>query len=1135
MDVIEVIRREAARRHDAAVGAGADPWRPLSVVEAAIAAHELDLAWIARGDPMLQGGKGLYDPQLGLIACADEGPPGERALLAGHELGHAVVHRPAELIVDRQIDPSRLADAAASGVEKVVDYGRRERREIQADLFAREIVLPRGRARRLFLDEGLGAADIAERSGLPYALVAQQLLDALLLPEPPADGDGANGPDPGLDPSQAAAAAHHGTPFQLQAGPGTGKTKTLIGRIERLGDAGTDPADVLVLTFSNKTAAELVDRLAARRPAAAGATWVGTFHGFGLDVLRRFHDREGLPDDPRLVDRADAIGLLEDLVPTLPLRHFRNLYDPTLDLGDILSAISRAKDEVVGPDEYRALARRMAEAAGDDDARIRAEKALEVAEVYRRYDGELRRAGLLDFGDLVMRPALLLERDPEVRAWLQARHRHILVDEYQDVNRASIRLLKALAGAGERLWVVGDSRQSIYRFRGASSGNMARFLEDFPAGRRDQLKVNYRSSAEIVGAFVHFAATMKASAGVLALDLTAHRGPSGVQPELRRVAHPDDEAAAVAAWINELAEAGVAFRDQAVLCRGNGRLADLAAQLEARDIPVLFLGNLFERPEARDLLAVLSLLVDPRASGLPRVAGLPRYAMRLDEVARLGEHAAGCAAPMAWLAGAASLAPAAAASLARLGGDLDGFGATSQPWPVLCRLLLDRSDVLRNLVTSAKAADRVKAVAVWQLLGFCRSLPDGPGLPIQRLLDRARRLVLLAEERDLRQMPAAAGTMDAVRLMTVHGSKGLEFEAVHVPGMTLTSFPGRNQTPRCPPPDGMIAGAEGLGGAEAVKAGHDEEEECLFFVAMSRARRHLTLYASSRQADGKARSPSPFLDVIAPVLRRDEAPALFRPSRPDPAGDRVAVDWQEAPVVHAEQLSLYAKCPRRYFYTHVLGVAGGRRSTAFVRMHDVVYDVVRWLRDDPGRWHLPPAEVEGQFDLVWAEKGPTDHGYAEDFRRAGLDLVRALMRSREGSPPAPSATVHLPAAGVRLLVRPDEVRQSGNRVVFRRVRTGRKSSDEEDDIIYSLYHLAARRQHGAGAEVEAIHLSDETVTRIDLTARKLENREKKMLELAAGIAAGDYPRRPNERVCPRCPHYFICGPAPAGRLAKPGG
>ena len=158
-------------------------------------------------------------------------------------------------------------------------------------------------------------------------------------------------------------------------------------------------------------------------------------------------------------------------------------------------------------------------------------------------------------------------------------------------------------------------------------------------------------------------------------------------------------------------------------------------------------------------------------------------------------------------------------------------------------------------------AGRMRAVAVWQFLNFVRERnPIGSGLPIQRTLDRVRQLVLLAEERDLRQVPPGALHMDAVRLMTVHGSKGLEFEAVHIPGLTVASFPFPYRGQRCPPPVGMIAGAETLTVSEEAKRAYEHEEQCLFFVAMSRARTHLRFYLARLQPNGNKRNPSPFLD-----------------------------------------------------------------------------------------------------------------------------------------------------------------------------------------------------------------------------------------------------------------------------------
>ena len=167
---------------------------------------------------------------------------------------------------------------------------------------------------------------------------------------------------------------------------------------------------------------------------------MGTFHGFGLDLIRRYYDQLSLTSDPTLFDRSDAIAVLEEILPTLPLIHYRNLWDPALVLKDILSAISRAKDELLGADGYRALALTMRTNATDEESREAAEKCLEVADVYDRYEKAKADHQAVDFGDLIMRPTLLIESTPAIQAAIQLRHRHVLVDEYQDVNRASVRL-----------------------------------------------------------------------------------------------------------------------------------------------------------------------------------------------------------------------------------------------------------------------------------------------------------------------------------------------------------------------------------------------------------------------------------------------------------------------------------------------------------------------------------------------------------------------------------------------------------------------------------------------------------------------------------------------------------------------
>lgn len=1134
MDATEATRREAERMHRANVAAGGDPTRPLEFVLREVTSRGLDVYALQEGDSQLKGGRATFDSQAGSILYEDRGSEFERAFLIAHELGHVVLEGSALDVVTFEVEPDRSMEDAPVGVDRVLDYGARERREVKMDLFAREYLLPRPVLREFHVNEGLTSAMIATRFGAPLAVVQQQLLDALLLPADEQHPVGSGGVAAALtpDPTQMEAAAHRGLAFQLQAGPGTGKTRTLVRRIEGLLADGVDPATILVLTFSNKAANELSERIAASNPLAAAAMWIGTFHAFGLDIVHRFHDQLALPAAPRLIDRTEAIELLEEEFPRLDLKHYRNLWDPALDLSDMLSSISRAKDEVIDAAGYRVLAQSMAARAGtDQDARVRAQKCLEVAMLFEAYERLLTTHQLLDFGDLVALPVRLVEGSAEVRDALRARHEHVLVDEYQDVNRASVRLLKAIVGDGRNLWVVGDARQSIYRFRGASATNIARFAVDFPGAQSAELGINYRSDERIVDVFTEFARGMQASTSTLPLTLKADRGTRGEQVELRVAESPDDEISALAASITALHEQGIAYGGQAVLCASNARLNAIAVGLEARGIPALHLGSLFERPEIKDLLALLSLATDPRAAAMVRVATMARNQMPLQDVMRVIEHLrAANPASLAWSAIHAEvdgLADGSREALARLSPLFAGVNASTNPWTLLAGWTIDGLEIAKTLYRTGDAQSRMKGLAIWQFLNFCRRQPRGQGVPVLRLLDRIRRLALLSEDRGLSQLPRSAENIDAVRLMTIHGSKGLEFEVVHLPGMVTSGLPRNNVPPRCPPPDGLIHGSEGLTGIEAVKAGHDEEEECLFFVALSRARNRLQLYAYARQADGRARSPSRF---VAPIERLLAHPAHV-PLRAGPTltGVPLSITWQGRPQWTDIQVNLFERCPRRFLYTHVLKLGGRRTETAFMKMHNVVSEVFEWLKREHETTSPTIDELAARFEEAWRSRGVTEHGYAEDYRRIGKRLVEFLIESRSRGVSAPAPPISLRWAEGEILVSPDGVAHvDGGSVTVRRVMTGKQRSNAFDDIEYTVLHLAAVQAYGPHAQVEVTYLTSETIQPMKISSRKLESRREKLQSFLQAMRAGQFPAKPEARSCPRCPSFFLCGDLPGG-------
>lgn len=1131
MDYVESARQIAAALHERAVESGQEQWNPFRFAMAEVDRREYDAEAVAQGGAMLNGGRATLIADERLILYENVGTSFDKAFLIAHEIGHIELGDATDNSPAVEINPARSSEAVPVGIDRVIDYSARQRREVQMDLFAREFLLPRAWVRKLHVDDNLAASVIAERLGAPFEVVAQQLLDALLLPQIVPEAEETQ-PEKTPNDFQRLAANHRGKPHLLEAGPGTGKTQTLIKRIEGLLAEGVDPRRILVLTFSNKAAGEMAERIASRNKTAAAAMWIGTFHAFGLDVVRRFYSDLDFDKEPRLMDRTEAVELLEEEFPRLRLEHYRNIYDPSQQIVDLLSAISRAKDEVVDAIEYAELANTMLEMASSDEKRKAAKKTLEAAKVYEAYEALKRSKNCIDFGDLVMLPVKLMESKAHIQAYFGALYDHVLVDEYQDVNRSSIRLLMALCGSGENLWAVGDPKQSIYRFRGASSFSMSRFGSlDFPEGVGGRLEINYRSFGEIVDAFSAFAAGMAASLEPSALQ--SNRGRGGRNPEFRTTEKSEDQTVALSDAIKEMREAGYSYRDQAVLCSGNERLAVLAEELERLGVPVLFLGSLFERPEVKDLFALLSVLTDPRSMGLVRLACWPEFRMSLEDVTLVIAHLRSTPGkPKEWLVNRAvipGLSDPGKDSLSALAAALDSFSNEDQPWQIIARVLLDRTRIAARLAGSTEVADRTRGIAIWQLMNFMRATQlSAKGLPVHRLLDRVRRLLRLGDDKDLRHLPAAAQKIDAVRLMTMHGSKGLEFKVVHIPGMNVGTLPRSLQPPTCPPPDGMVEGAEGSS-LELVRAEHEKEQECLFYVALSRARDRLIMYASTKNAIGHRRQTSSFVTRIQSYFGTQHVtPSCELPIAEEDANVEIELDC--AYSFDASQISLYESCPRRFFYTHLLQIGGRRAKTPLIQMHDAVRTVFQRHIEEGGDESEEALDCKVMTALK--EHGLEGHGYLAEYKEFASTMVCYFISSRKGMVSEAPNPIVLSLGDERIVVRPDDVlvRPDGGKTL-RRIKTGHSRSKEDKQVDAAAFVLAAQKAF-PGAKIEMVHLADQSITEASLSPKELKNREEKLSDFMTKIRSGQFPTEPSRFSCPLCPAFFICGPVPDGKLQQ---
>jgi superfamily I DNA/RNA helicase len=1110
MDAWIDIRRKARECHEAAFAAAKGDRRARALADAALALDDLEIRYYEPGSIVNEGVFGFLDRASLLVNIARHQDPPDEVVVIGHEIGHFKLHQDptSEVTVRSSVLGGDISETGAGRVE---GYSPRERKEIQADVFAGEFFCPSDWLREEFVARGKRPNQVAAELGLPPALVLNQFVRALLLP--PLRPAGAEPPavDRGLDESQRVAATWDDGPLLVDAGPGTGKTRTLVRRIAHLLGQGVPPASILALTFSNKAANEMRERLSALNPDAAIEMWVGTFHAFGLELVRKWPSGLGRTGKVRVLDEAGSLALLEDNLEKLPLGHFLNLYDPALDLASVLRAISRCKDELISPECYLAEAAAALAAATTEEQQLNAEKAVEVAEIYRLYEDELRRADAVDYGDLVLLAVKLVEENPEVRTHV-AGFKHVLVDEYQDVNLASSRLLRAVCGAGGRAWVVADQRQSIYRFRGAEPTNVSRFAGEF-SGTRHSLKINYRSHGPIVRTFEAFSASM-GSKGSMTGSWTADRGEGGAVT-LTVAPSVTAEAEAIRDKIEAFRAAGVPYGQQAILARTHLTLARITGVLERLGVPLLYLGDLFERDGIRTLLSLVALDAEYGGIGLVRVAALPQYAatradalavIRWSKTQRVGVFDA-----LERLGEIEGVSDAGRVGLAKLAKELAGLKYAS-PWALLTTWLFERSDYLRPLVTSGDITARQDLVAIYHLLKACVEQFTLGDFSRKAFVDRIRRIEALNQDSTYRAVASEAAGMDAVSVMTVHGSKGLEFRAVHLPALATRYMPTSRQGTRCPPPPSLARLA-------SRPEDHDAEEQCLFFVALSRARDYLSLSRAEQYTQQKS-TASKFLASIpsaVPATRYAGSGASF--SLP-------VVHAPPAPCARYEErhLSLYLQCPARYRYEVTEGLYGSRDESPYIQFHRCVYGTVEWLEQqrELGQPADAPAALS-RLSADWAEKGPVGHAFEAFYRAAADAMVTGMATAIAGETAQYDRPEWAVPVGGRLVgVSPDRVVRTEDGVVHvQRVRTGRETKSESEKPIYALLRRGAESHYaGKRVVVETFYLA--TGKRVAVAPADDEALLAEYAAAIAGIEEGRFEPKPSARTCPKCQCYFAC-------------
>jgi DNA helicase-2/ATP-dependent DNA helicase PcrA len=623
-----------------------------------------------------------------------------------------------------------------------------------------------------------------------------------------------------LNPAQREAVLHTEGPVLVVAGAGSGKTRVLTRRIAHLlGAVGVKPPEILAITFTNKAAGEMRERVGDLVGPPARAAWVMTFHSACGRILRREAQRLGYRSNFTIYDQADQIRLVKRCLEELERDPKR--FTPR----GIHSQISNAKNTLVGPAEYT--------------ERVSSFYDQTVAEVYDLYQKRLFASNAVDFDDMLFLTVAVLERFPEARGKWQEAFRYVLVDEYQDTNHAQYRLLQLLAEKHRNVFAVGDPDQSIYGFRGADIRNVMEFEQDFPGSYTIALEQNYRSTQHI----------LDAANGVISHN--RERKPKNLWSELGdgdpvRVIEVEDEHAEaryVAAEIALLVEEGFSGSEVAVFYRTNAQSRVLEDVLVRQGIAYQVIGGprFYERAEIKDLVAYLQVLANPYdAVSLLRIANRPRRGIGDTSLARLQTWADQREISL-WEATAES--------------EMAGVGAAPQ------KALKSFRATIESLMSAAQELEVPELIEeVLQRSGYMESLEAERTIEAQGRMENLQELVSVAREwREQTQDSTLSaflqevslysdqdeirGDGSLVTLMTLHNAKGLEFRAVYLIGMEEGIFPH----------------------SRSIEEQGIEEERRLCYVGMTRAQERLTLlHASSRMLYGGRNHnlPSRFLDEV---------------------------------------------------------------------------------------------------------------------------------------------------------------------------------------------------------------------------------------------------------------------------------
>ncbi|WP_066750352.1 ATP-dependent helicase [Sphingobacterium sp. CFCC 11742] len=662
----------------------------------------------------------------------------------------------------------------------------------------------------------------------------------------------------GLNPSQRGAVEQIKGPVMIVAGAGSGKTRVITYRVAHLIRQGVDPFNILVLTFTNKAAKEMRERIMKVVGSEAKNIWMGTFHSVFARILRSEAELIGYPRNFTIYDTDDTKSLLRAILREM------NLDDKLYNANHVYGRISSAKNNLISPQEYNKNEAIMAE--------DRSNGRPQLGEIYMTYAQRCYRAGAMDFDDLLFKTNVLLNKHPDTLHKYQHQFKYLMVDEYQDTNFSQYLIVKRLAAVHENICVVGDDAQSIYAFRGANIQNILNFQKDYPDVQVFKLEQNYRSTKMIVNAANSIIANNK---NQLEKNVFSDN-EDGEKIKVSRAFSDNEEGKIVAETIlQEKSLKNLVYKDFAILYRTNAQSRSLEEALRKLNVPYKLYGgtSFYQRKEIKDLISYFRLTFNPNdEEALKRVINYPRRGIGDTTIEKL-MVAADQNNYRLWdvLANSGSFLDGRSANaVVNFATMIQSFQAVAKNQSAFdtAMHIAQHSGLLKSLYEDKSVEGLSRYENIQELLNGIKEFSEREDLE-EKGLDIFLQDVALLTNDDKDKDPNA----DTVSLMTIHASKGLEFNSVFIVGMEENLFPSQ---------------------LSLNSRSELEEERRLFYVAVTRAEKKLHIsYATSRYRWGSLNNcePSRFLDELAPAcLELDFKPRVPAQQEGGFSSERMA--WQ---------------------------------------------------------------------------------------------------------------------------------------------------------------------------------------------------------------------------------------------------